>query len=81
MITQQIYRHICSQDEIRKVTGYRRLSAQRRWLDKNGWVYTVNGLGEVVIARSQMEMKLNLASNQLREESDEPDWSAWNARS
>jgi hypothetical protein len=35
-------------EELRLLTGYRRSSAQIRWLRRHGYRFTVNGLGPVV---------------------------------
>jgi hypothetical protein len=44
--------------EIKRITGYSRFSAQMRWLEKNGWKFTVSRLGEPIV--SQIEMNRHL---------------------
>jgi len=44
--------------ELQRLTGYVRSSAQVRWLRKNGWRFTVNGLKEPVVAVAESERKL-----------------------
>lgn len=36
-----------------EVTGYVRASAQARWLRDHGWRFTVNGLGDVIVAAAE----------------------------
>jgi hypothetical protein len=44
--------------EVRRITGYQRPSAQVRWLRKHGWKFTVNALGEPVVAVAEFNRKL-----------------------
>lgn len=44
---------ILPQSDIRALTGYVRASAQARWLRKHGWKFTVNALGEPVVALAE----------------------------
>jgi hypothetical protein len=44
--------------EVQRLTGYVRPSAQIRWLRKNGWRFTVNGLKEPIVAAAESERKL-----------------------
>ena len=44
--------------ELQRLTGYARSSAQIRWLRKNGWRFTVNGLKEPIVAVAESERKL-----------------------
>jgi hypothetical protein len=44
--------------EVRRITGYQRRSAQMRWLRKHGWKFTVNALGEPVVAVAEFNRKL-----------------------
>lgn len=74
---------LCSVDEIRQITGKKRVSAQVRWLQRHGWIFVVNGSGKVVVARSQAEAKLNPPiTHQITHNTgqDAPDWSGWNAK-
>ncbi len=45
-------------DELRDLTGYRRASAQVRWLRRNGYRFTVNGLGAPVVAVAEVTRRL-----------------------
>jgi hypothetical protein len=38
---------------IQELTGYTRGSAQARWLKDHGWRFTVNGLGDVIVAAAE----------------------------
>ena len=40
-------------DEIRTLTGYRRASAQVRWLRRHGYRFSVNGLGAPIVALAE----------------------------
>jgi hypothetical protein len=44
--------------EVQRLTGYFRPSAQIRWLRRNGWRFSVNGLKEPVVAVAESERKL-----------------------
>ena len=37
-------------DELQKLTGYRRPSAQARWSRRHGYKFTMNALGDPVVA-------------------------------
>jgi uncharacterized protein DUF4224 len=41
---------ILPQSDIKALTGYVRVSAQIRWLRRHGWRFTVNGLGQPIVA-------------------------------
>jgi Domain of unknown function (DUF4224) len=66
---------VLSQEDRKAVTGYTRYSAQLRWLRRNGWRVTVNGLGEPVVAVAEMRRHLVGGSGQR---SQEPDYGAIN---
>ena len=40
------------------LTGYKRWSSQARWLRRNGWKFTVNALGEPVIAVAEFNRRM-----------------------
>jgi hypothetical protein len=44
---------ILSRSDIKDLTGYVRASAQVRWLREHGWRFTVNALGDVVVAQDE----------------------------
>jgi hypothetical protein len=47
-----------SSQHVNRLTGYVRPSAQVCWLHRNGYRFTVNGLGEPVVAVSEANRKL-----------------------
>jgi hypothetical protein len=49
---------ILGKDVLVKLTGYVRVSAQIRWLSHNGWKFTVNGLGDPIVAEAEFNRKL-----------------------
>ncbi len=63
-----------STSELERLTGKRRPSAQVRWLRAHGFRFTVNGLGEPIVALGEAHRKLvgGVAPRQ------EPDWGALN---
>jgi Domain of unknown function (DUF4224) len=68
---------IISKEDLVKLTGYVRASAQIRWFRHYGWRFTVNGLGDPVVAVAEFNRHLvggKAASIQ------EPNWDALNAR-
>ena len=44
--------------QLGELTGFRRYSAQRRWLISHGYRFEVNALGRPVVLRSAVERKL-----------------------
>lgn len=49
---------ILAPSDIKDLTGYRRGSAQVRWLREHGWRFTVNGLGEPVVALAEFNRRM-----------------------
>jgi hypothetical protein len=62
--------------ELQRLTGYARASAQIRWLCKNGWRFTVNGLKEPIVAVAESERKLVSGVGTTRQH--EPNFGALN---
>jgi hypothetical protein len=62
--------------ELQRLTGYIRSSAQIRWLRRNGWRFTVNGLKEPIVAVAESERKL--VSGQGMSKQHEPNFGALN---
>lgn len=62
-----------NEQEIRQLTGYQRPSAQIRWLRAKGYRFTVNGLGEPVVAIAECTRK-NVGGASARHQ--EPKWEA-----
>jgi hypothetical protein len=56
------------------LTGYQRPSAQVRWLKRHGWRFTVNALGQPVIAVAEFNRRMVGG----RSVAQEPDWGALN---
>lgn len=44
---------ILARSDVKALTGYVRASAQARWLRKHGWRFTVNALGEPIVAQAE----------------------------
>lgn len=44
---------IIAASDLKAVTGYVRASAQVRWLRSHGWRFTVNALGEPIVALAE----------------------------
>lgn len=49
---------IVPRSDLKDLTGYTRASAQARWLRKHGWKFTVNALGEPVVAVAEFNRKM-----------------------
>lgn len=60
--------------ELRDLTGYKRPSAQVRWLRRHGWRFTVSGLGGPVVAVAELNRRMVGG----RTSAQEPDWGALN---
>lgn len=41
-----------SSEQLQQLTGYQRLSAQRRWLTQHGWPHEIDGRGRPVVLSS-----------------------------
>lgn len=59
--------------EIQRLTGKVRPSAQVRWLKLRGYRFTVNGLGEPIVANAEAVRKLVGRSHSTPQE---PNWEA-----
>jgi hypothetical protein len=46
-------------DEIQDLTGLQQFAAQRRWLDANGWRYTIDARGRPKISRVFFEKHMS----------------------
>lgn len=49
---------IVSKADLKELTGYTRVSAQIRWLRRNGWRFTVNGLGDPIVAIAEFNRQM-----------------------
>jgi Domain of unknown function (DUF4224) len=47
-----------SADELAEVTGYKHVTSQREWLEKNGWTYVRNASGKPIVGRWYARQKL-----------------------
>jgi hypothetical protein len=63
-----------SASELRALTGRTRQSAQMRWLRGHGWKFTVNALGQPIVAVA--EANRHLVGGTARKET--PNWGAIN---
>lgn len=45
-------------DEVAEFTGYKHISSQKEWLDKNGWAYVVNAAGRPIVSRIYARMRM-----------------------
>jgi hypothetical protein len=61
--------------DVQSLTGYRRPSAQIRWLRDNGWRFIVNALGKPVVALAEFNRRM-VGGVQRTLTTQEPDWSA-----
>jgi hypothetical protein len=61
-----------SSEELKKLTGYQRASAQVRWLRRHGWRFTVNALGEPVVAMAEFNRHMVGGRAAVQE----PNWEA-----
>lgn len=50
---------LLTSDEIHELTGLQQFAAQRRWLDANGWRYTIDARGRPKISRSYFEKRMS----------------------
>lgn len=65
-----------TQEELQNLTDYVMPSAQKRWLARNGWEFTVSGLGRPKVLRAYFEQRMGLASAKPSAHT-EPDFSHW----
>lgn len=63
-----------SVEEIVRLTGKRRPSAQIRWLKDHSYRFTVNGLNEPIVAVAESHRKLVGGGSPQRQK--EPNWGA-----
>jgi Domain of unknown function (DUF4224) len=69
---------IIPQDDLKRLTGFARNSAQAKWLRRNGWKFTVNALGAPVVALA--EFNRHMVGGKASAATQEPnfDWDAIN---
>lgn len=63
-----------SQNEIERLTGRKRYSAQVKWLKAHGYRFTVNGLNQPIVAVAESTRKLVGGASRQQE----PNWEAMN---
>jgi hypothetical protein len=61
--------------QLEQLTGHRRPSAQRRWLDERGWRYDFNAKGHLIVHELEAERKL-CSSGAKERRRTEPDLKA-----
>jgi hypothetical protein len=61
-------------EQVQKLTGKVRISAQRRYLRERNVAHEVNGRGEVLVLWSQVELMMGI--KRPTEAAPEPNWSA-----
>jgi Domain of unknown function (DUF4224) len=64
-----------SEDDVAKLTGYVRRSAQIRWLTQHGWRFAVNGLGQPIVSAEEVSRRMVGGATRKAEE---PNWAAMN---
>lgn len=63
-------------DEVTQLTGYKRASDQRRFLQAAGVMYRLNKQNKPIVARANAERYLGVASGPQEAPSFKPNWSA-----
>ena len=66
-----------AETDVQSLTGYRRPSAQIRWLRDNGWRFIVNALGKPVVALAEFNRRM-VGGVQRTVAQQEPNWDALN---
>lgn len=62
--------------EVQQLTGRYRPTAQCKWLRKHSWKFTVNALGNPIVATAEAER--HLLGNAKLSSVQEPNWDALN---
>jgi hypothetical protein len=62
--------------DLEALTGFNRVSAQIRWLHRNGWKFVVNGRGDPVVALA--EFNRHMVGGKGAPPTQEPNWDAMN---
>ncbi len=68
-----------STDELRKLTGRVRNSAQLRWLCANGFAALQDADGRPLVLKSAVEARMGAPMSKSVDRRKEPDWGALNA--
>jgi hypothetical protein len=66
-----------AEKDVESLTGYRRPSAQLRWLREHGWRFAVNALGKPAIAIAEFNRRM-VGGQTSTMRHQEPNWSAIN---
>jgi hypothetical protein len=66
-----------AETDVQSLTGYRRPSAQIRWLRQHGWRFAVNALGKPAVALAEFNRRM-VGGVQRTLATQEPDWNALN---
>jgi hypothetical protein len=65
---------LLAEKELCDLTGYVRPSAQVKWLQRNGWRFTVNALGKPAVAVAEFNRRMVGGSGTIKHQ--EPNWEA-----
>jgi len=68
---------ILTPQDLQRLTGYVRASAQVRWLRKNSWRFTVNGLGAPTVALAEFQRHM-VGGKAIGTQEPNFDWDAIN---
>lgn len=60
---------ILSEEQLQRLTGRRRPSAQSKWLGRHGWKFAVNALGRPIVAEAEFNRRL-VGRSALKQEPD-----------
>jgi len=63
-------------DQVKKLTGYSRTSAQRRFLQVRGIPHDINGRGELLVLWSAVHERMGIKKDTAARRVVEPNWDA-----
>jgi|GEM_PF-1058302 hypothetical protein len=71
-----------SEEEVQEFTGYKRAGDQKQWLDQQGYSFTINAIGKVIMLRAYIEKILGVEpiSTPRKARPKEPNWAAINEK-
>ena len=70
---------IVPRSDLQALTGYVRASAQARWLRQHGWRFTVNALGDPVVALAEFNRHM-VGGSAARNQQPNFDWDVINGK-
>ncbi|PIB57808.1 DUF4224 domain-containing protein [Pseudomonas sp. 2995-1] len=68
---------ILSDEELADLTGYKRRSDQRKWLNDRNWVYVESRGGRPLVGRMFARMKLGMATTTIVDPNPPPARPTW----